>query len=73
MKDGIILLMHNILSLQEEKDADLVRRLEKQLVTRSGGKKNKFDLNPLRAAFQAKDKNKGGHLKKDEVSTKVKD
>ena len=50
----------------EEKDADLVRRLEKVL-TKAGGKKNKYDLAPMRNAFQARDKNKAGLLKKSEV------
>ena len=50
----------------EEKDADLVRRLEKVL-TKAGGKKNKYDLTPMRNAFQARDKNKAGLLKKSEV------
>ena len=50
----------------EEKDADLVRRLEKVL-TKAGGKKNKYDLAPMRNAFQTRDKNKAGLLKKSEV------
>ena len=50
----------------EEKDADLVRRLEKVL-TKAGGKRNKYDLAPIRNAFQSRDKNKAGLLKKSEV------
>ncbi len=37
-----------------------------QVLVKPGGKK-KYDLNPLRNAFQARDKNKTGRLKKAEV------
>lgn len=50
----------------EERDADLVRRLEKVLV--KPGSKKKYDINPMRNALQARDKNKSGLLKRAEVS-----
>lgn len=48
---------------QEEKDADLLNRLEDLLV-----KDNTFfDIDTLREAFQAKDKQKTGKISSDEV------
>ena len=48
---------------QEEKDADLLRRLEELLVKDNAY----FDIDILRGAFQLKDKHKTGKITNDEV------
>lgn len=48
---------------REQKDADLLRRLEQQLV------KSHVDLDAIRTACQARDKNKAGKIPVSDVST----
>lgn len=50
---------------QEDKDADLLDRLEDLLVKDN----TYFDIETLRAAFQLKDKQKTGKILNDEAST----
>lgn len=49
---------------EEERDADLVRRLQEQL-QRS---RDPYDLDQLRKAFKGKDTNKVGKLERTEVN-----
>ena len=57
------LQVENRLMNREELDRDLERRLNMQFTL----EKKPYDLNKLKAAFQAKDKSKTGHLKRVEV------
>jgi len=50
---------------QEDKDADLLDRLEDLLIKDN----TYFDIETLRAAFQLKDKQKTGKILNDEAST----